>query len=106
MNKLSVRILIGNVMCASMYALPVMASASGTTEPAPARVSRADRLQDQQMRSLQQRKDLRLALQPQQGKGGEVADPPLANRHLSAQERAEMRQQLRQQRRDSERSKP
>lgn len=118
MKKLSVRILTGPLMralkCTLMCTLmgvfagvfPALVSAAGVSEPAPVRDSRSNRSLDQQTRSMQQRKDLRQALQPQQGKGEELADRPLADRHLTAQERAEMRQQLRQQRQDTGRGKP
>ena len=105
MKKLSVRILTATLMCTLSGTMPALVSAAGLAEPAPARDSRVDRMLDQQ-RSVQQRKDLRQALQPQQAKGDELAERPLANRHMTAQERAEMRQQLRQQRQDVVRGKP
>ena len=75
-------------------------------QAAPSREGRSEPMPDAQTLRVQQRKDLRQALKAPQGKGEEAVVPIPVNRHLSAQERAEMRQQLRQQRMDTERQKP
>jgi len=102
MKILSVCLLTGTLVC--MLPMPVFAA--GAPEFAPSRDGKADSMVDPQTRRVQQRKDLRDALKPQQGRVDDGNEPTLANRHLTAQERAEMRQQLRQQRQDTGRGKP
>lgn len=88
--------------------VPLMAQAVPERESkVESKVERkADGTTEQKLQRDQRRSDLRLALDPKQKKNDESADATLVDRHLTAQERADMRQQLRQQRRDAERAKP
>ena len=72
---------------------------------APERDGKADNAAEPKVQKEQRRNALRTAL-AQRKKSDEAIEAKLVNRHLTAQERAEMRQQLRQQRREAELSKP
>ena len=86
------------------FSVPLMAQAVSEHESKVER--KADGTPEQKLQRDHRRSDLRLALDPKQKKNDEPADATLVDRHLTAEERAEMRQQLRQQRRDAERAKP
>ena len=69
------------------------------------KAARAENAGETKVQQEQRRNALRVAL-AQRKKSDEAIEAKLVNRHLTAQERAEMRQQLRQQRREAELAKP
>ena len=74
-------------------------------QAATERETSANRTTESRVQQEQRRNALRSAL-AQRKKSDDAIEAKLVNRHLTAQERAEMRQQLRQQRREAELAKP
>ena len=85
--------------------LPAQAVAALETNADKATDKTTDKANDTRAQQAQRRNALRAAL-AQRKKSDDAIEAKLVNRHLSAQERDEMRQQLRQQRREAELAKP
>lgn len=90
--------------CAGMLLL-ALGSIQPSAHAASEREPKSDRTAEPRAQQEQRRNALRSAL-AQRRKSDEAIEATLINRHLTAQERDEMRQQLRQQRRDAELAKP
>ena len=85
--------------------LPAQAVAALETTVEKSTEKSTDKANDTRAQQAQRRNALRAAL-AQRKKSDDAIEAKLVNRHLSAQERDEMRQQLRQQRREAELAKP
>ena len=85
--------------------LPAQAVAALETTVEKSTEKSTDKANDTRVQQAQRRNALRAAL-AQRKKSDDAIEAKLVNRHLSAQERDEMRQQLRQQRREAELAKP
>ena len=85
--------------------LPAQAVAALETNGDKATDKTTDKANDTRAQQAQRRNALRSAL-AQRKKSDDAIEAKLVDRHLTAQERDEMRQQLRQQRREAELAKP
>lgn len=85
--------------------LPAQAVAELETKAGKTAQKTTEKAHETQAQQEQRRNALRSAL-AQRKKSDDVIEAKLVNRHLTDQERAEMRQQLRQQRREAELAKP
>ena len=95
----SVLLLLGSIQPS------VHAATEREPKPKGERSERTERSAETRAQQDQRRSALRSAL-AQRKKSDDAIEAKLINRHLTAQERDEMRQQLRQQRREAELAKP
>ena len=89
----------GFLLCLVLVLLHLPARAAAELE------TKAEKTTETRAQQEQRRNALRSAL-AQRKTSDDAIEAKLVNRHLTAQERAEMRQQLRQQRREAELAKP
>ena len=96
----------GFLLCLALVLLQLPAQAVAALETkAEKSTEKANDTKAQQAQQAQRRNALRSAL-AQRKKSDDAIEAKLVDRHLTAQERDEMRQQLRQQRREAELAKP
>ncbi len=100
----------GFLLCLSLALLQLPAQAVAALETKAEKsteraTEKANDTKAQQAQQAQRRNALRSAL-AQRKKSDDAIEAKLVDRHLTAQERDEMRQQLRQQRREAELAKP